>query len=154
MSHVITLHQKWAGFDKLIDRWLIQRTQLLVRYNRLCLFHHPQTTQKSRQLKVKALSLFTATLIQYLEDTQYNIRTISILLYQNRANNTQNKQSLSILLQQRTGLHARMQLFSARTQNNSGTLTAAISEVGEDLAMFLDWEDIFITQYIQKKLSL
>ncbi|SFX23219.1 Rsd/AlgQ family anti-sigma factor [Marinospirillum alkaliphilum] len=131
--------ERWGGVHQLIDRWLEERRQLLVSYNRLC-----STLKDKGQISSEQLEAFREWLVDYLSAGHFEI--YEQLLHEAEA--FDDREAIALLDTSLPLLHdstqALMQQEDRLTPLALSSLDATLSTTGELLAERFEHEDLLI----------
>lgn len=136
----------WQQTDTLIEQWLKQRQTLLVIYNQMC-----QTKSSlNNPFKPQTLQSFCQILMDYLSAGHFKIFEKLAEAYQ--VNGTLPAQALNDALLDKILFTTNIALdFNDKYTNpeNLRDLSGDLSNLGENLAHRMEWEDSLINTYLQ-----
>lgn len=131
--------ERWGGVHQMIDRWLAERREMLISYNRLSV-----SLKEKGQVKTDQLETFREWLVDYLSAGHFEI--YEQLLHEAEA--FEDQAAIELLDTSLPALHdstqALMQLESQLTPAALGRIKETLSQLGELLAERFEQEDLLI----------
>lgn len=131
--------ERWGGVHQMIDRWLAERREMLISYNRLSV-----SLKDKGQVSTDQLETFREWLVDYLSAGHFEI--YEQLLHEAEA--FEDRAAIELLDTTLPALHdstqALMQLESQLTPMALSQIRETLSQLGELLAERFEQEDLLI----------